>query len=174
MLFSMTSRDAPNQPADPRSQESEEQDCRVGKPHQPAVPSRSNQSDELGWTEVRRMGNLRDGGAQRARISKQQDQPSCTGPRYFPTKGLDFDQSTAESSETSSASSCKSPDTPKSMPTSRSNDHGNQVSLTHTALIAWGQKVITWGRKLQGASFSQVFEQDPSYVRWILAKISTG
>jgi hypothetical protein len=60
------------------------------------------------------------------------------------------------------------------MPTSRSNDHGNQVSLTHTALIAWGQKVITWGRKLQGASFSQVFEQDPSYVRWILAKISTG
>ena len=62
---------------------------------------------------------------------------------------------------------------PSNMPMEQVNDHGNQVSLTHTALAAWGQKVVTWGRKHQGSTFCQVFEQDQSYVRWVLARIST-
>ena len=49
----------------------------------------------------------------------------------------------------------------------------HQVALTQAALEAWGQKVITWGKKCKGNQYVTTYEQDPGYVKWILARIDS-
>lgn len=47
----------------------------------------------------------------------------------------------------------------------------NQVALTQTALESWGQKAVTWGRKNKGQVYVDVYEKDPGYVKWVLARV---
>eukprot|EP00435_Cladocopium_sp_Y103_P019549 s1700_g4.t1 len=49
----------------------------------------------------------------------------------------------------------------------------NQVALTQQALINWGQKKITWGKKHMSKAYHQVYEADSGYVKWVLARVGS-
>jgi len=49
----------------------------------------------------------------------------------------------------------------------------SQVALTQQALVNWGQKKISWGKKHPGKTYFQVYEEDASYVKWVLARIGS-
>lgn len=41
---------------------------------------------------------------------------------------------------------------------------------TGGALEAWGQKSVNWGTKHPGKTYREVYQRDPGYVRWVLAR----
>ena len=61
--------------------------------------------------------------------------------------------------------------TPSNPAHNRAEIEANQLALTQTAFESWGQKVVTWGRKHKGHQYVAVYEQDVSYVKWVLARI---
>ena len=65
------------------------------------------------------------------------------------------------------------PPTARAAPRVIPDNNVHQVSLTQAALDTWGQKVITWGKKCKGDSYVATYEQDPSYVKWILARVDS-
>lgn len=44
---------------------------------------------------------------------------------------------------------------------------------TSTALAGWGRKVISFGKKHKGKTFNEVYETDPGYIQWTLARMDT-
>ena len=53
---------------------------------------------------------------------------------------------------------------------SNNSEIGNQLMVTQATLESWGAKIVDWGKKHQGKSYCAVFDQDQSYVRWVLAR----
>ena len=47
---------------------------------------------------------------------------------------------------------------------------GSQLMVTQASLESWGNKIVGFGKKHLRSRYAHVYESDPGYIKWILAR----
>ena len=179
------SRDASDSSAGGGSQEPERKDYGTGPADCPANPDEepADQSKPLHqWTTVRYLGGHRNGEYQHdPKRRSTRTQPSCTGPKYFHANSFGTpDMWWEEEHESCRNQYIWKPVSDLSRPTDGSSSSSCDSREQCSSSVAYssrsghlGTEGHHMGEKCKGDSYVATYEQDPSYVKWILARVDS-